>query len=61
MTETQKGIAFLCLTFAFVIVSFLVTQRIVPDWFIPIDLVLAFAVVLISIHLVVERSNRTKK
>ena len=61
MRESRKVLAFICLSFAFIIISFLVTQRIIPDWFIPIDLGMALAVLLLSVNLLLHRFNRTKK
>jgi len=59
--EPRKVFVFLCLSFAFGIVTFFVTQRIVPDVFIPVEMGLAVAVALLSMNLLSHRSNRTKK
>jgi hypothetical protein len=59
--EPRKGIAFLCLSFAFSIVTFLVVQRIVPDWVILIDVAMAVAVVLLSMNLLSHKLNRPKE
>ena len=58
--EPRKGIAFICLAFAFAIVTFLVSQRMVSNWFILLDIGMAIVIVLLSVNLLLHKSNRTK-
>jgi hypothetical protein len=59
--EPRKMFAFLCLSFALFIVAFLVTQRIVPDVFILVEMGLAASVMLLSINLLSHKLNRPKE